>query len=130
MTAVTKDLFIEQGATFALGFNWFRESTIVTGEPGAAYDLTGAIARMQVRTSQQSSIITEASTVNGKIICGGPSGRVDIKLTAADTDLISVKGALYDLEVEMVGGDVYRLLQGKVVMSPNITQKPTDAVET
>lgn len=124
MTAVNRTLQIEQGATFTLGFNWHREGDVVDGEvtPGDPYDLTGWSARMQVRKSLTSPVLLEASTTNGKIVLGGDSGRVDIKFTDEDTDTLTVKSGVYDLELENPLGDVFRLLEGSVTISPSVTR--------
>lgn len=131
MPAVSKNLYIEQGATFTLGFNWCQEGPPdADGLPtaGAPYDITGAIVRMQARKTQQATILIDASTTNGKIIIDGPNGRIDVKLTDTDTDALVYKTAVYDLEVQMASGDVYRLLQGSITVSPNVTQEVDDPI--
>lgn len=122
MTAVPRPLYIEQGATFETGFNWHRESTTTPGTAGDPYDLTGCIARMQIRKSQGSPVLVDATTTNGKIVLGTTDGRVDIVLSDDDTDMLTTKSALYDLEIEFPDGRVVRLLQGPVTVDPNITQ--------
>ena len=132
MTAVPRPLYIEQGATFTTGFNWHRESDPPTfpATAGAAYDLTGCVVRMQLRKNQQSPIILAASSdgENPAITLGGVTGRIDIKLTDEMTDQVTTKSAQYDLEVQMANGDVHRLLEGSVTISPNITQVELDPV--
>lgn len=125
MTAAKKDLYIEQGATFGLSFTW-REGT--TEEPGDPHDLTGAVARMQIRKKQQDPALVSASSdgVVPKITLGGAAGTVALELSDEDTDLLTSKSALYDLEVELADGTVVRLLQGRVTVDPNITQLPED----
>lgn len=128
MTAVSKNLYIEQGATFRLGFNWFHETDPPTDPPTP--DLanphlfpTGTLARMQVREFQGAPVLLEATTANGKIVLGPTNGRVDLIFTATDTDsLDTITAAVYDYEIESVDGDVTRLLQGSVVISPNVTR--------
>ena len=129
MTALQRDLYVEQGATFVLGFTWHQQGPPDSaGDPtvGAAYDLTGASARMQIRKTVTSPVLVEATTENGRITLGGATGRVDVVLTDADTDLLTGKRGVYDLEVEMgpAGSDaqVRRLMQGAVVISPNVTR--------
>jgi hypothetical protein len=124
--AVTRPLYIEQGATFRFGFNWHRANDADPTQPGEAYDLTGWHARMQIRKNQQSPILVDASDTNGKITLGGNTGRIDIVLSDDDTDLLTTKSAQYDLEVEDPDGVVYRLLEGQVTVSPNITQETDD----
>lgn len=131
MTATPKDLYIEQGATWRFGFNWHHEGPPdANGQPtaGDPYDLTGWTIRMQVRKSQQSPVIVDASTTNGKITTIPLEGRIDVKLTDEDTDMLTTRSALYDLEAEDSSGDVYRLLQGRVTVDPNITQTGTEPV--
>lgn len=123
MAAVNRAIKIEQGATFTLGFNWHKEGPVVDDvvTPGDPYDLTGWSARMQVRKSVNSPVLLNGSTQNGRIIMS-EEGRVDIKFTDEDTDVLTVKSALYDLELENPEGDVFRLLEGAVTISPNITR--------
>lgn len=130
MTAQTKPLFIEQGATFTLGFVYCQPGPTVDGvvQPGDPYDLTDWIARMQLRKNQQSPILIDASTENGKITLGGATGRIDIRFEDEDTDLLGTKSCKYDLELENPAGDVFRILKGDVTVDPNITQDSDDPV--
>lgn len=129
MTAVVRPLYVEQGATFKLGFTWHQEGPVVDGVPtaGDPFDLTGWVARMEFRKNQQTPVLASASTTDGKIILTS-AGRVDIKLTDEDTDALTSKSCQYDLEMESPEGDVYRVLQGTVTVSPNITQDSGEPV--
>lgn len=108
MAAVNKPLYIEQGATFTLGFTWHRQGPVVEGvvTPGDPYDLTGCTARMQIRKAQgvEPPLVTATSLPTGpgakRIFLGGPTGRIEITLTDEDTDLINQARAVYDLEIE------------------------------
>lgn len=142
MTAVKKDLYIEQGSTFRLVFVWAAASPSDPSLAGPPRDLTGWSAHMQIRKNQQSPTIVDASTSNGKIVMGyvpvgldgtpatpdPANGRIAVILPDEDTDLLTIKSALYDLEVTSPQGDVYRLLEGGVTVSPNITQAPGEPV--
>lgn len=127
MTAAKKDLYIEQGATFGLSFAWHEGDSETPGDP---VNLTGAVARMQIRKTQQAPSLVDATSdgVSPKIVLGGAAGTIAVTLSDEDTDLLTSKSMLYDLEVEMPDGTVYRLLQGKVTVDPNITQLPEDPV--
>lgn len=149
MTAVKKDLYIEQGATFILPFQWCLPGA-TAGTPGSPRNLTGYIFRMQIRKNQQETALITASGGtggNGKIIVGWdpntpatdptitPAGTPDptngwvtIFLTDDDTDQITAKSAKYDLEAEDTTGKVFRLLQGSVTTDPNYTQESTDPI--
>ena len=119
MTAVTKNLDIEQGATFVLSFVWYTGTITV---PGAPVNLTGYTARMQIRVKQGDPVLWEGAVGDG-IVIDGPAGKVTITLTDTDTDAFTVSTAVYDLELIAPGGSpVVRLLQGSVKISPNITQ--------
>jgi FtsP/CotA-like multicopper oxidase with cupredoxin domain len=124
MTAAPRDLYIEQGAAFILSFTWYP------GDPATTTpnDLTGATAAMQIRDKQGGTIYVDATDANGKIVLGGVAGTIAIELDDADTNAILVKTAVYDLEVTLASGVTYRLLQGRVTVSPNITQAPGDPV--
>ena len=127
MPAVKADLPIEQGATYAFEIQWRNKATLVP------YDITGCTVNMQIRKSQQSDVIIDASTTNGKItIVNGVEGRIGVKLKAADTSLLAVKEALYDMEVVFPNADTdtYRILEGKVTVSPNITQVASEPILT
>lgn len=131
MTAATKNLVIEQGATYdTLAFQWCGSDG--AGGVGNPYDLTGYTARMQVRTDYDSLVLLEATTENGRIVLGKhpDTGTVDMTtgwiwviISATDTDALdpSVKGK-YDLEVESPEGVVRRLLRGSVKVESNITR--------
>jgi hypothetical protein len=139
-------LYIEQGATFATWFTWCRQSDPPTNPPtaGAAYDLTGAVATMQIRTPSEDgagaeyrlpALVSAASDGTDPMIILGTTavpgvfdptnGRVDIVFAAATTDLLNVTAALYDLEVLFPDGDVRRVMQGRVSIDLNITRAGT-----
>lgn len=135
MTAVVRDLYIEQGATFTFGFTWCREADPPTDPPSAGepYDITGAEVRMQIRQSHRSPILIDATSagLTPMIKLGGTAdpavfdltnGRIDVVLPDVATDLLVIPNAKYDLEIEMPNGSVRRLLQGSVTVNSNITQ--------
>jgi hypothetical protein len=125
MTAAKRDLYIEQGATFQLGFVWYDGDVNQNGSP---VDLTGAQGRMQIRKAQQQPSILDAVSFGPtpQITLYGNTGKIVLNLTPVDTNRLTLKSALYDFEVEFADGRVYRLLEGKVTVSPNITQFPAD----
>lgn len=129
MAAITRDLAIEQGATYTLPFTWV-EAVEVDGEwvPGDPYDLTGWTARMQIRRRQGAEVQIEATTENGKITLGGVAGTVLVKLEDEDTAELSFRTMAYDLELINPDGDVFRLLKGAVAVDPNITQDVDEPV--
>lgn len=131
MTAVPKPLYVEQGTTFFLGFNWHKPGSVVNGvvTPGDPYDLTGCEVRMQIRKKRGEAVLVEATTANGRVEVDGPAGRIEVTLTDLDTDALNIRSAYYDLEVvwPLAQGEVRprvdRLLKGSVQIDPNITQE-------
>ena len=133
MAAVTKNFTIEQGTTFRLSFCWR-----LSEEHGATpRDLTGWKFRMQGRRKQQDpNLLIDATTENGKIIVGADpnvsgseaspnpaNGWVTLKLAATDTDQLTARSFVYDLEAVAPNDEVYRILKGSVIVDPNITQQ-------
>jgi hypothetical protein len=130
MSAVVKNLDVEQGATYEFGFFWMKAAA-VQGDDPVPYDLSGAVVRMQIRKNQQAELLVDASSDTGTppmITLGGATGRIDVRLTALATSALTLKTAAYDLEVEMADGTVRRLLKGAVTIDPNITQSVGEPV--
>ena len=121
MAAKVEDLYVEQGATFDR--TWLWRETLEDGSLGDPIDLTGYTARMQVRQSVKADeVLLEATSEAGTIVLGGPSGTVQVLLPDELTDTLVIAQGGYDLELESAGGYVYRLLQGKVKVSVNVTR--------
>ena len=113
MSAGTYNLLIEQGATRSRGFT-YQDSA------GAPIDLTGYIARLTAVTSYGGDLIIEATVDNGRVVMGDEDGTITITIEAADTaELDAPIEGVYDLEIEAgMGGEVSRLIQGRVTVSP------------
>lgn len=115
MTAARKNLTIEQGATF------FKNFTL-RDKNKRPINLTGYGARMHVRSTTD-VLIVELSTENEKIALGGARGTVNLLLSDEETAVMDFPHALYDLILNVPGGDVIRLLQGKVTLSLGQTKQ-------
>jgi len=116
MSASIYNINIEQGATFTRTITW-KDSA------GAAINLTGYTARMQIRERVESATALVSLTSSSGITLGGAAGTVVITITAALTDALpNMKKGVYDLELVSAGGIVTRLLQGEVVVSPQVTR--------
>jgi hypothetical protein len=88
------------------------------------YDLTGCKARMQIRQRRGTEVLISATTSNGgiKIDNDPTTGRLVVTVTDEATDSLTITKAKYDLEIGYPSGDVVRILEGSVKISPNITQ--------
>jgi len=115
MTAANLDFVIEQGATFR-----YR---LIIQQGGVPADLTGYTVRMQVRRSYKvEQLLLELTEANGRLTLTPEEGRIDMLITAEDTEELTFKDGVYDMEIESVGGQVTRILQGIVTLSPEITR--------
>jgi len=126
VAAIKKNLYVESGATYNIGFVYHAPTLDAEGDvvldadgnpvPGEPVPLTGCSARMQVRAKvdDDTALITattapasEGSEGAGRIalesvdVDGNPIiGRVDIELTDEDTmKLQGLRKAVYDLEL-------------------------------
>jgi hypothetical protein len=116
MAAATYDFTIEQGATLLKAITW-KDSN---GDP---VDLTGYVARMQVRPSATSEdVLLDLSTDNGGLQLTPSSGVVTITASAEDTAALDWRKGKYDLELESADGTVTRLLKGVITVSREITR--------
>ena len=122
MPAGKLDLYIEKGATWGHTLYW------QVGEPPVAVDLTGYTARMKIRAPGANgggTLILELTTENGRIALttDAEPGRIDLEISATDTELLTGANGVYDLEM-VSGTEVTRLVQGGVTLSPEATRDP------
>lgn len=118
MTAGTRNIKIEKGATFIYNLTW-KDSN------NSPVDLTDYTARMQVRQKYTSDVkLLDLTTENGGITLGGVAGTIAIVGSATDTAAIAdnIKSGVYDLELISPTGTVKRLLEGEVDIRPEVTR--------
>ncbi len=119
MPAAKLDLIIEQGATF-------RHTLFVKAGKGAdapPADLTDCTARMQIRSDIDSpDVEIELTTENDRITITPLEGRIDLLISDEDTAALSFEVGVHDIELEYPNGDVKRAVQGKVVLSREVTR--------
>lgn len=109
---------IPQGATYK-GFDFtYYQSDGVT-----PFDLTGYSARMHFRAkhSDPDPPLYEADST-GDITLGGATGKIQVVIPAATTAAWTFKCAVYDLELIEPDGEVVRLLEGIVHITPEVTR--------
>lgn len=114
------NLVINQGATFRQKFTW------QDGVKKRPINLTDFVARMQVRASIESEVILlELGTTEGAftgITLGGALGTVSLYLSATETSVLTWAKGVYDLELTSPANEVFRLVGGSVVVSPEVTR--------
>ena len=107
------NLVCDQATTFNFQF--------VISNDNVPWDLTNYTATMTVRPFVGATTTTVvASTANGRIVLGGPAGRVTVTIDAATTGDISAARYSYDLVLSS-GGVVTRILEGKFVVTGAVT---------
>ena len=124
MAAGTRNLVLEQGASFRMSLTWAQkaedeEGNVIAGE---AYDLSNARGRMQIRTKARESggeLLVDLTTENGGIVFGtdgdATDGKIAVYISPEQTNSIHLKKTFYDLFVIFDGAiDATRLLQGQV----------------
>ena len=111
MSAGTYNFTFEQGATFS------RQLTVQ--DNGSAMDLTNYSARMQLRSSVESTTIALTVTC---AITNATSGILTVSNTATQTMGVDAGIYVYDLEIESSAGVVTRLMQGTATITANVTR--------
>jgi len=77
---------------------------------------------MQVRPSHTSeNLILNLSTGNG-ITVDGEHGKISITITAGQTTSLIAGTYVYDIELIAPNGDVDRILEGKFIVTPEVTR--------
>lgn len=115
MAAGTLNFTIEQGATFNLLLTWEIDTVPV--------NLTGYTARLQARVDvEDSEVILSLTTTNGGITLGGSAGTISLDQTATQTTLLPAGTYVYDLELIAPNSTVTRLVQGELLISPEVTR--------
>ena len=103
-----------QGATF--------QPVLIYKSDNTPVDLDGYTSRLQVRESFESQdLILSLSEGNG-ITTGASAGSIAIFVSAEDTSQLISGDHIYDLEIESAEGIVYRLLQGRFNITPEVTR--------
>lgn len=115
MIAGTHNFTINQGATFS------RRLTIKNDE-GQPFDLTGYQARMQIRRQlSDATFYVELTTENGRITLEPEDGVILLYMSDEVTRTIP-KDGVYDLEIQSETGEVFRVIEGKVRLKPEVTR--------
>lgn len=111
MRAGVYNLVLDEGADVSLNIVWKDDSD-------SLIDLTGYTARMMLKNSIDGDVSVDWSSY---ISLGGVNGTIDINVPASQTIDIGFLDGKYDLELESTGGNVYKILRGKVLIHPEVT---------
>ena len=121
MPAAKLNLQIEQGTTWKHALQLKQPALL--GQAAQPVNLGGYSARMHVRAELPSTVVlVELTSSNGRITITPATGELMLTLSAAETAALSFEAAVYDLEIVSAGGEVTRVLQGKVTLSLEVTR--------
>lgn len=84
------------------------------------YDLTSYTAKLQARTQYNSPTAFVTLTSGAGITLG--NGTFALAFTNAQTNNFPIGQWVYDLEITSAGGQVTRLLQGKFIVTEQVTR--------
>jgi hypothetical protein len=109
--ATISNLYIDQGSDY---------SSIITvnNQNGTPLNLTGATVAAQFRKSYNSSSFTNFTvTIHNALL-----GQIRLVLAASVSSAVMAGRYLYDIETTSINGEKRRVLEGIVVLSPEITR--------
>lgn len=111
MSAGTFNDVIDQGSTY--------QTLLVFEVNKVPVDLTGYTARMKARTADSTFEVDLSANVT---FPDPEEGQILISIPATDTvDYPAGETLVYDLEIESSGGQVTRLIQGRLTISQEVT---------
>ena len=115
------DLIIEKGSTFKRTFTW-KARNQETGQLEIV-NLTGYSARSMMREEYDSPQPFISLTVGNGLVLVPETGEIQMTITAEQSAPILAERGVWDLEVFTISGEVvYRLLEGKVKLKPEVTK--------
>ena len=109
--ATVTNLYVDQGS-------FFRTYITVSNTDGTPLDLSDYTVASQMRKSFSTSTAYDFTTSISNPI----AGRVQIQLTSEDSRQIPAGKYLYDLEVTAPSGEKTRVVEGIVIINPEITK--------
>lgn len=104
----------KQGATLRRSF---RPST-----DGEAWDFTGYAARMQVRTTVESTEVVLGATTEDGGFSFPTVNQIDLFVSAETLAEVAAGSYVYDIELVAPGGDVIDFLFGTFVVKAEVTR--------
>lgn len=104
---------IQMGATFTLNV-----SLLSTASTSTPYDLTGYSIRSKMRKTYASTAVI--ATFTGTIL-SATGGQLRLSLTSTQTATLAEGYYVYDGEVYTTGGTVYRFIEGRALVTPEVT---------
>lgn len=111
-----QNFHIYQGSTFKFEFT-------VKDDVGVPVDLTGATLQSQIRQYKNSpEVILDLAESDSISIVDAVNGSILINISADDTAMFEIEKSVYDAEVHFANGEVYRILEGGIYTSFEVTR--------
>ena len=117
-TVLTADT-LELNSVNAAGFKAYTSAGYV--QYNAPQDLTGYIARMDIKDKIGGTVLLALTTENGRITVNNTTKTITLVISADDTAAITRKKGVYDLELESPAGVVTALMFGTVTVTNEVT---------
>ena len=92
-----------------------------TGEPALPVNLTGCTAVMEIRDIE-GVLVMSLTTSNARLVLGTIDGKIEIKMSKADTLTIPSGNYTYDLMIDFADGFRKKLIEGVVDVQPSVTE--------
>jgi len=108
--AIKANLVVDQGTDFSATID-------VTDIDGEVFDLSGYTVAAQMRKNYASTTAITFSAAQT-----GATGQITLALNSAQTVDIVPGRYLYDVEMTSLGGDITRVVEGVVTVTPGITR--------
>lgn len=109
--AIYSNLTIDQGSTFKADID-------VTDSDGDALNLSGYTVAGQLRKNYSSSTSTDFTAS----VTSTTNGTIRISLSATQTNGLKAGRYVYDVEITSSTGEVTRVLEGQVEVTPGVTR--------
>lgn len=109
--AQISNLFVDQGSDYS------SIVTVASGS-GAPLNLANFIVKSQMRKSYGASLAYDFTAE----VFDAPTGRIRLRLSAAQSEEIPAGRYLYDVEITSPAGAKKRVVEGIVTVTPQITQ--------
>jgi hypothetical protein len=109
--ATVANLSIDQGAEF------YRTMTVVDNN-GLVVDLSTYTAAGQLRKSYTANEFIPLTVV----VLNASLGKISIGLSNLVTDTLTINRYVYDVEITSDSLKKYRILEGNITVSPNVTK--------
>lgn len=110
-----KNFEIDQNTTFSFTIEYEDEA-------GTPIDISGSLAKLQVRDTQGGSKLAFTLTSpGGGITIDGPAGKVTCRMTPAQTNKLFYPKSSYDLMLTDSNENKTKLIEGFITLSRTVT---------